>query len=281
MQKSIFTFIVMALTALALGPVGSGCSSHKIKKKSSEELKADLYYSHGTQKLVEKEYTEALDSLLKAYALQPENSPINNNLGMAYFFKNKSDKALYHFKQALKLDEKNSDARTNLASLYFRLEKLDLAAQQYHEALKDLVYKNPHRVHHGLALIALEKGHTLEARKRLKLALAERPNYCAAHFQLGLLAKKAYHYDEAYERFKFAVQGTCYGEVEPHYEQALALIHMRNFRKAHKKLEEIIERFPRSHISTMAKNKAKELKKLMNSSSKYTQKDEMIKSPSF
>ncbi|MCY4524401.1 MAG: hypothetical protein OXB84_06655, partial [Halobacteriovoraceae bacterium] len=81
----------------------TGCGSVATKKKSLSEQKADLFYSHGTQKLVAKEYTEALDYLIKANAISPWDSRINNNLGMAYFFKKKNNKAMTHLKKALEI----------------------------------------------------------------------------------------------------------------------------------------------------------------------------------
>ena len=235
----------------------SACSS--LNKKSPEESKADLFYSHGTAKLVNKEYTQALDYLLKAYAIRPDDSHIANNLGMAYFFKKEFDKAITYLERALSLDEKNSDARINLASLYFRFKKYDQSASEYQKVLQDLVYEHQYRTHYGLALVLLKQNRLLEARKHLNSAIKDKEDYCAAHFKLGELAKKAYHYNEAYKRFRMATQGTCYKEPSPHYEQALTLIEMKDFKKANGKFKEIMELFPNT---IYAKRAAKNMKKL-------------------
>ena len=239
----------------------ASCGSTDTKKKSPIEQKAELFYTQGTNKLISKEYTEALDYLLQAHAIRPKDSKINNNLGMAYFFKNKKNKALHYLQQALDLDEKNSDARTNLASLYYRFGEYDKATQEYLKVLEDLVYKHQYRVYHGLALISLEQKRPLEARKHLQKAIGEKEDYCPAHFKLGVMAKKAYHYNEAYKRFQLASQGTCFQEPRPHYQQALTLMLMREFRKAYTKFKEIIEMFPKTIYAKKATKEIERLKK--------------------
>ncbi|MCY4523804.1 MAG: tetratricopeptide repeat protein, partial [Halobacteriovoraceae bacterium] len=177
-------------------------------------------------------------------------------------------------------NEKNSDARTNLASLYFRSGKYEDATREYLKVLEDLVYKHQYRVYYGLALISLERKRPLEARKYLQKSIEEKEDYCAAHFKLGELAKEAYHYNEAYKRFKLASQGTCFQEPRPHYEQALTLMQMRDFKKAHAKLKEIIEMFPKSSYSEMATKEIKKIKKSILSRSKFN-KNSNFRSPSF
>ena len=243
----------------------SACSSIDKKEKSPDELKADLFYSHGTAKLVNKEYTKALDYLLKAYAIRPDDSHIANNLGMAYFFKKEFDKATIYLEKALLLDEKNSDARINLASLYFRFKKYDQSAREYEKVLQDLVYEHQYRAYYGLALVLLKQNRPSEAYKHLDSAIKNKEDYCAAHFKLGELAKKAYDYNEAYKRFRMASQGVCFQEPSPHYEQALTLIEMNDFKKANGKFKEIIELFPNTIYAKRAINDMEKLNKKLNS----------------
>ncbi len=72
---SLLVLNILVLTA---------CSSKKADIKSKQ---AELYFGAGTQSLMDQQYTEALKNLLEANKLDPENSDILNNLGMAYFFK--------------------------------------------------------------------------------------------------------------------------------------------------------------------------------------------------
>ena len=279
-RKSIPQGSLAALIPLLMIFTLASCGSADTKISPTEK-KAELFYTQGTRKLVSKEYTEALDYLLKAHAIHPENSKINNNLGMAYFFKNKKDKAFQHLQEALDLDEKNSDARINLASLYYRFGEYEKASKEYLKVLEDLIYKHQHRVYYGLALISLKQKRPLEARKHLQKAIEQKDDYCAAHFKLGELAKKAYHYSEAYKRFQLASQGTCFQEPEPHYEQALTLMQMRDFRKANIKLKEIIQMFPRTIYANMAQEEMEKLKKMIYTESQFGKQEKQLRSPAF
>ncbi len=67
----------------------SCASTNKSHKKSTNDKKADIYFSHGTSKLISRNYTQALKFLLKAKKLKPNDAKILNNLGMTFFFKKK------------------------------------------------------------------------------------------------------------------------------------------------------------------------------------------------
>ena len=83
-----------------------GCGGQQVVDKSTEEKKADLYYSTGTANLMNGSYTEALDKLIEANQLRPNDTKILNNLGMAYYFKNDVKNALFHIKKAIEVDPK-------------------------------------------------------------------------------------------------------------------------------------------------------------------------------
>src|SRR5690606_15241113 len=99
----------------------TGCSSQSIEKPN--EKKADLYYGQGTTDLYAKNYTQALKNLLKADELTPNNSKIQNNLGMAYYFKEQEKLALFHLTRAAEIDPTNTDAKMNIATIYFNSGK--------------------------------------------------------------------------------------------------------------------------------------------------------------
>ena len=94
------------------------CSNLK-KPSSPDKKKAQLYFDQGTAELVNKRYTQALEYLLKAQELNPDDTRIFNNLGMSYYFKGKREKALTYLKRSVELDKRNSDARNNLAGIFW------------------------------------------------------------------------------------------------------------------------------------------------------------------
>ena len=125
------------LNLILLATLLVGCSS---AERDMQEKKANVYFTRGTSELVNGNYTQALDSLIKAEQLSDKRSDIKNNLGMAYYFKGDKATAVRKIKEALKLDEKNTDARSNLASIYLEAKKYKTARKYYKEILKDLTY---------------------------------------------------------------------------------------------------------------------------------------------
>ena len=89
-QKMLVFFICLYLA--------TGCASQD--KKNTIKKKADLHYSHGTNALMNKEYTKALQHLGKALELRNNDSKIHNNIGMTYYFKKKFTLAAKHLKKA-------------------------------------------------------------------------------------------------------------------------------------------------------------------------------------
>jgi Tfp pilus assembly protein PilF len=217
--------------------------------------KAELYYDYGTKYLVDKDYTKALTNLRKAHELDPTNSKIHNNLGMAYFFKKDMTSALSHLKKSVELDTKNSDARNNLASIYFYQKKYKQAYNEYEVILKDLEYTQQFRTSYNLALIDFKFGRNTIGLQRLKKAVKENPDYCAAHYQLGSYSHKINDYGQALTHFSNATKGVCMNNPAPYYQQAKMLLKLGKHDKALYSLTELINRFPKSKYTILAKRK--------------------------
>lgn len=250
MMASIKNLLLLTLFSLSF----YSCS-HISPPAKPIAKKAELYYDYGTKYLVDKNYTKALTNLRKAHELDPTNSKINNNLGMAYFFKKDTKSALLHLKKSVELDEKNSDARNNLASIYFYQKKYKQAYDEYEIILKDLEYTQQYRTSYNLALIDFKFGRNTIGLERLKKAIKENPNYCAAHYQLGSYSRKINDYDQALTHFSNATKGVCMNNPAPHYQQAKMLLKLGKHEKALYSLTDLINRFPTSKYSILAKRK--------------------------
>ena len=150
----------------------TGCSV--FNKPSLDKKKAELYFSQGTTELVSKRYTKALEYLLKARELNPNDTRIYNNLGMGYYFKGHQKKALTYLKKSVELDSRNSDARNNLAGIYLEKGEWELARREYLEVLRDLLYDNQYRTYYNLALLDLRQGRSASALNYFKRSLADK-----------------------------------------------------------------------------------------------------------
>lgn len=235
--------------------------AHAPEQNSTEAKKAEIFYTHGTEKLIAKEYTEALTHLLQAHELNPVDSKILNNLGMAYFFKKRNDLALEKLQKAIDVDPKNSDARNNLASIYMTLGQIEKAKEQYEKVLADLIYPHQFRTYYNLGLIAKRQKQIDLALERFKKASELKEDYCAANFQIGNTYREEHRYQEALEWYKKAVQGTCTSNVEPHYAMAITYRDLRQVDQSIKKLIEVKETFPKSSLAITADFELKKLKR--------------------
>lgn len=239
----------------------TSCSS---TQKDNEKKKADLYFSQGTTRLMDKDYTEALRNLLDANNLDPENPLILNNLGMAYYFKGKSDIAKKYILQAIKLDPKNSDARNNLASIYFTENKFDEAISEYQIIIADLLYNHTYRAYYNLALIYLKKQDFKSAQFNLEQSIGQRADYCPAGYQLALLYRKLNQVEKSIDTFKIATRENCAKNPEPFYEWGNLLLSIGKDSEALEKYQYVIDKFPSSPYTQNALDKTTTLKKRSN-----------------
>ncbi len=253
-MKSKFFFSYLFIIFLFIN-----CSSNQSTGQSENEKKAEIFYTYGTQSLVQKNYTDALDNLLKSYDLNPNDSKLNNNLGMAYFFKDRSDKAIDHLNKAIEIDKKNSDAKSNLASIYYNLGEYQKAKKLFHEVLEDLVYQHHYRILHGLALISIKDKKYSEAKDYLEKSIKENTDYCPAYFTLGKLELSKGQHNEAIDNFKKANKGTCFSEEAPLIALAQTYYNIGDFDRAKLKFLEYIERFPSGSFVKEAQKNVSEI----------------------
>lgn len=267
MKKLIFALFIL-----------TSCSSNQ---KDVDKKKAELYFSQGTNRLMDKDYTEALKHLLEANNLEPENPLILNNLGMAYYFKGKPDIAKTFIKQSLELDPKNSDARNNLASIYFTEKNYDEAIKEYEVILADLLYNHTYRAYYNLALIYLAKNDIKKAQFNLEQSIGLRADYCPAGFQLALLYKKNNQAEKSLDTFKIATRENCAVNPEPFYEWGNLLLSLGKDSEALEKFQYLIDKFPSSPFTQNALDKTTFLKKRSKFSVNEVDHIDSFKSGSF
>lgn len=258
------------------------CASNNKEKEdlSPKEQKARLYYNQGTKNLSNGDYTDALNNLLYAYELAPNDSKILNNLGMAYYFKKSTHRAERFIKQAIKMDPQNADAKMNLGTIYLKENKLTQARTIYQALLENLTYKGQYRTYFNLAVIDKKEGKLQSQINNLNLAIKENDAYCPAHFELGRTALKMKKGREALKHFKDATHGTCYEKGEPHIAKIQTLIYLNDYFEAQKAIDDVIERFAMTKFEEQARYLQKELDKSINQRRKNPI-DRKILSPSF
>lgn len=250
MSKIIFNLIVLTFLV--------SCSS--TSKRTNDEKRAEIYYNHGTNALVEKRYTDALRYLLESDSIYSKSDKTKNNLAMAYFFKNKPELAKKYFLESLKLNPKNSDARNNLASILLNQKNYKKALSHYITVSKDLLYRHQYRTFYNIALIYKAQGKISSAIKYLKKSVEEKRDYCPASFHLAAIFESAGDYPRALKAYSDSSTGTCFKKSPiTLFKKAKLLQKMGKVNESISAYNKILENFPKSKYSPMS---SVELKKL-------------------
>ncbi len=243
--------------------ISLSCATKK-NAKTSDERKANLYYTQGTQNLLDAQYTEALKNLLESYKYRPDDTKTLNNLGMAYYFKKSVGNAKRFLKRSLEVDPKNSDARMNLANIYMEQNDFAAAETQYKRILQDLIFAKQFKTFHNLAKLELKKNNKAQAKQYLAKSIEANENYCPAFFDLGTMQMEEGEFAKAERNFKEASMGLCYKKPEPRFLRAKALVQMNQYFEATQILEAMTETFAMTKWEQIARKGIDKIKKAHN-----------------
>ncbi|MEO8021003.1 tetratricopeptide repeat protein [Polaromonas sp.] len=110
------------------------------------ENTVDFYYFRGNLHLAEDELDDAIKNFLRAAHLQPRDSSILINLGVAQLRKRDVFSAIDTYRGILEFEPGNVQAHANIAAAFQLSGQLDLAIQSYRHALKiNPEYLNAHQ----------------------------------------------------------------------------------------------------------------------------------------
>lgn len=141
---------------------------------------ADLYAWLGILNDEQQRWPQAERAYRAALALEPNRSPLHNNLGYSYLLQGRQGEAAAEFRRALELEPRSEIARNNLG--------LALAADPREAVRHWQSAGGPAAAHTNMAAVFIEQGRYAEARRELAAALAAQRNYPAAMENLRLLS---------------------------------------------------------------------------------------------
>jgi tetratricopeptide (TPR) repeat protein len=206
---------------------------------------AVLELRNGTDELQNGAFPQAMATLTRAEALDPDNAEIQNNLGLAYFVRQRYSDAEKHIRKSLKLNPAYTDARNNLARVLIEVGEYKAALRELKRVELDLTYVFPERalVNAGMAYFYL-KSYDQAVFYLTKALNAQREN-CGAHSFLGRSFYEQKSYDKAAAELDKAI-AYCQRSLfdEPNYYSALSYYALGNSDKAKSRLEEMIKLFP-------------------------------------
>lgn len=234
-----------------------GCASTKTKEEGA------LHARIGTALLQQGHYPDALRELLTAEKLDPKNAMTQNNLGLAYFMREKYKLAAEHIERAVDIDPKYSEARNNYGRVLIELGRYDEAIAQLRIVLADLTYNDPTKALVNLGMAQFRKGDFDQARGTFAKAIQTNRENCLAQtlygrslFEMGKFSAAANALDNA--------NIVCHsnnqpGFDEPQYFSGLAYYKLGNTSSAISRMEDVVKFYPDGKYA----KKAEDLLRLM------------------
>ncbi len=204
-----------------------------------------LHLGSGTALLSDGNFPQALSELMTAEILDPENPTIQNNLGLTYFFRERTDLAETHVRKALKLNPNYTDARNNLSRILIERGKYNEAILEARAAINDLTYTNPEKPLINLGVAQFKLAQFEISKKTFQKAIEIQRDNCLAQSYYGRSLFELRDFRRAAEALDRAV-GFCQRSQfdEPHYYSALSYFELGLNEKAEARFEELLKLYP-------------------------------------
>lgn len=224
----------------------------------SYEERAQLHLRIGTAHLNNGNFPAALSELLQAEKYDDENPVIQNNLGLAYFVRQKYTLAEKHMRKAIELEPKYTEARNNLGRTLIELGLYKEAIKELQIAVDDLTYQSPEKSYSNLGLAQFKAGQYQQALKTLKKALDLKSDTCTTHNYYARALFESNYIAAASRAFDQAIQACKEQKFdEPHFYSALSFYKLGQREEAEARFKEVIENFPEGKYASQAREMLK------------------------
>jgi len=204
--------------------------------------KAQMHAQVGMSLLESGNYPEALSSLHQAHDLDSDDPTIMNNLGLAYFYRGRPDKAKSFLIKALDQNEKLTDARNNLGRILLELGEYRESEIQLKMATQDLTYPRPDRPYLNLGMLYFKTSRFQEAKRSLERSLHYEKNNCTATTLLGRSYFELKDYLSSAAILDRAI-GNCsfQSSDEAQYWSGMSYLKLGDLNRARRRFSEIVK----------------------------------------
>ncbi|MGB5156102.1 tetratricopeptide repeat protein [Desulfobacterium sp. N47] len=250
MNKKWMVFIVTATISILF----ISCADNKLLKRQGE-ARRDV----GEAYMNQNDYTAALNELLEAEKLYPNDHHLHNDLGLVYMAKDRLQLAVDHFKKAIELKPDYAPAINNLGTAYLALKDWNSAISCFEKVYKNLLYATPHYPLTNLGWAYYNKNDFALAEKYYKQALKIEPNYSIALHGLGLTYLKMGNAPEAVIYLEKAMKYSPW-VPERYFDLAKAYEKLEQYDKAIECYYNIIKISQNNDLSLQAEKEISRLK---------------------
>jgi type IV pilus assembly protein PilF len=266
----------LAVTICVVAPLAAcGPAQTRVDPDASQKrylLGAD-YFNKG---LVQP----AMEELLKAVELDPNNPDAHNLLGLVWLRKaaeqeelstrnqclkgeslalekGEADtlfkKAEAQFDKAIQLKQDFSEARNNLAVVMLHFGRYEEAVQLEEKALSNIVYREPYVANGNLGQAYFEKGDMVRAAKALRQALFEQPKFCVGRYRLAKVYYEQKDWDHAAEEIDQVTNDKACPIQEAYHLAGMVALRRDNRDKAREMFARCVELAPKSCLASECK----------------------------
>lgn len=189
MRSSAVAFLVVS-AALA------GCMSTGGNQlgEPNVERAAEINLEIGIDYLRKNNLAQAKQKIDKSIEQNPRNSKAQITAGMLYDRLGQDDKAESHFAKGLALDPKNPEVQNNYGAYLCQKGKYERGEKLMLEAAGNPLYRTPEVAYLNAANCARNGGNMKAAEANLRKALAVRPKFSEALYQMADLQYKQTDY---------------------------------------------------------------------------------------
>lgn len=185
-----------AVAFLVVSAALAGCMSTTTNQLGTpdNERAAEINLQIGTDYLRKNNLVQAKEKIDKAVEQNPRNSQAQITAGMLYERLGQSEKAESHFSKGLALDPKNPEVLNNYGAFLCQRGKHSRGEKLMIEAASNPLYRTPEVAYLNAANCARNGGDVKGAETNLRKALAVRPKFGEALFQMADLQYKQTDY---------------------------------------------------------------------------------------
>lgn len=242
-----FKFPIAALVIASFALTSCGPALTKKKDESA------IHYRMGIVHFNDRNYTDALQELLVAIDLYPDDPTYHKDLGLTYFAKGMNNEAIKELQKAISLDPKYADARVSLSAVYLVERRYDEAIAECREALKNIFYRTPEFAYFNMGMAHLRKSDYKNSIESFRKAVDLSPNYAMAYYNMGSAFEKIKNTKDAVDSYEKAVKSFP-GYLDAQYSLGAACLKVKDKACAMKAFEKVIELAPESDKAISAKD---------------------------
>jgi type IV pilus assembly protein PilF len=210
-----------------------------------DERAAYNHFRLGVSLLAQNHKEKALEQLLLAKQLDPENEMIHNHLGLAYFALREYEHSILALKEAVDLEPSFSEAHNNLGRVYIEIKDFAKARKHLGIAAADLTYANRDKVWLNLGLSYFLNNQYKQSENYFLKSISMNRNNCLGYNYYGRVLIEL----EEFKKASRALDQAIYhcrrkGFDEPHYYSGISFFRMGYKAKAIARLQEGRKKFP-------------------------------------